>query len=363
MKLWEGKNEWFVWWAGLVGLTLIYWLKITASPNLQTTFDSEQYIALAQKLMYGSSWWQSGQINAYGQVFVPYAPAYPVCISVVSFITGLSAIWASKWVGYACLIGLFRVVGSSNPGMLLPCWILLVSDATMHIFTHTWAEGLMITGFVLCVLRYNQHFAITLLAGVTAICCRSAAAVGGLGLLTSSVFTRTGSRNLNIIIIIGLGLLIQYIGYEGTHSSLFTGGVREAAITGWSLIDLLRVVGQSLAVFKMTDGANSIAVHFCQGLVFFSFLRYVSKSDYQNNHHISLTLLTGGLFYLALSMVTTQFYVLAEGLDVRLFYPGALLATIGIFHTRKFTALKTTHNLVIMAAITLLHLPWRWLLG
>ncbi len=118
------------------------------NPNHYTTIDSAYYLESARNLLDGNGYTmlENGHLN-WNSTF---PPGYPVLIALVSRMTGIPVLWASKLVNLissAVLIGLFCRWYGAQKAIFFSC--LLLTGPFLKLWAHTWSEPLFL--LLLCV--------------------------------------------------------------------------------------------------------------------------------------------------------------------------------------------------------------------
>lgn len=227
------------------GLAGLIWL----NPNHFTTVDSGYYLQSATNLLAGR-----GYVVRDAGRFVwngTFPIGYPVLIAFVAKLTGLSVLWASKWVNYT-VVGVsawlwIRRLGAERAIWPLSVWAL---GGFLRIGVHTWSETVFLVGlaeWVWCLRGLLQsptnRRALTLLAlGYGLFLTRyvggcvfslTALLAGAMGtrpvwvqqLLTVPV-TRPAAVRLRWATVAGVVLVGAYLGMNYVRSGTALGGER-----------------------------------------------------------------------------------------------------------------------------------------
>lgn len=146
-------------------LLLVIWLgysvfifhqSITDSEGFITS-DSAHYLQLAQNILNGDGLSTANYVEGMSTYFATWPVGYPVLIAVVSFITGLSVVWAAKVVNILCLgFCLFILKQLFNERSVHIALIFFISTFTA-MFTYTWSEVPFLLGLLWLVFALVNY--------------------------------------------------------------------------------------------------------------------------------------------------------------------------------------------------------------
>lgn len=143
-----------------IGLLLIWLLQCGLvlsiaylNPNHFTTVDSGYYLASATNILQGNGHRYAENYRLVWNSIFPMG--YPVVIALISFLSGLSVLWASKVVNVLAS-GVLLVLAwrwfNPNRAILLGCILLL--GQFIKLWAHTWSEPL----FLCLLLAWAYYF-------------------------------------------------------------------------------------------------------------------------------------------------------------------------------------------------------------
>jgi hypothetical protein len=146
------------------------------NPNHFTTVDSGYYLESATNILQGNGhrFTENGRL-VWNSIF---PMGYPASISLISFLTGLSVLWASKVVNLlasAVLLLLMNRWFKPNKALLLGCILLL--GQFVKLWAHTWSEPLFLTilfAWTYCFFNLPKHYWTIFLLGTALILVRYA---------------------------------------------------------------------------------------------------------------------------------------------------------------------------------------------
>lgn len=173
MKLGDNTHSILILW----GIHCILVLGICAiNPNHFTTIDSGYYLQSAQNILNGNGYsiLENGSYN-WNSTF---PPGYSVLISIVSFLTSLPVLWASKVLNLLISgIWFWQLKKWYGKDRALFTGSLLLFGSFVKLWCHTWSEPLFIVllfNWVRVFFSYREKFLTALLLGASLLSVRYA---------------------------------------------------------------------------------------------------------------------------------------------------------------------------------------------
>ena len=192
------------------------------NPNHFTTIDSGYYLESATHLLRGEgyTYTEGGQLVWNGV----FPPGYPATISLVSLLTGLSVLWASKVVNLVAG-GIFLFLVNhwfGDRAVRIGCVLLL--GQFVKLWAHTWSEPLfLVILFSWAYLFFNsQRVWLIFILGILLILVRYAGVfIIPLSLVVAFLdIRRKEYPNAKSRALLGLGWLVGFLSYLYLNHSL-----------------------------------------------------------------------------------------------------------------------------------------------
>jgi len=149
-----------------IGLALIFFIysafilfQSVYDENGFITSDSAHYLQLAQNILNGDGLSTANYVEGMSTYFATWPIGYPVLIAIISFLTGLSVVWASKLVNIICVGLCFVLLKRLFADRTLPVVFVFFISTFTALFAYTWSEVPFLLGMlwlVFSIVRYIE---------------------------------------------------------------------------------------------------------------------------------------------------------------------------------------------------------------
>ena len=352
--------------------------------------DSMRYLEISQNLVDGNGFLytsdhQSATAMPSARVFPATWPlAYPICIFLISKITGVTVFWSSKLLGIlmiGLIIVLFRILFQEKAYVYS---LIFLFSSFLEIFSYTWSEGLFIFFLVLFsmsiyrLLLYQNNLLLisfsllssSLIMFLTRyIGAFSLIIMGLLGIYLLLIKKDLLRSSLLIsVTIISFIIMIAYLYNNYLLTGLITGRQRfiEPEPIIHYLFTTLWVLTTEINILSINTGVKGPILLLLQfiiiGFIVFKNKKIIfDKNNYINNKNELLCPLVFsliGLFYLFVIISIRFLGFRIDALGFRLLAPGTLLLFIALIKYIDIRSKKIIFHIFIKALFILTLCSW-----
>ncbi|HKK41366.1 MAG TPA: hypothetical protein VJ963_03070 [Bacteroidales bacterium] len=328
-----------------MGLCIIILLNTYTNPNGCISPDSSYYLRLSRNLVLHEGFYIPDYSAYDGKSFFAIWPVgYPVMIFIMSKLTGLGIVWASKVLNMlliGCVLMIFSYLFKENAH-----WAALIfyTDANISIFSYTWSEGAFIV-FLICtsLTLYKsietggkpKWLVALLLSGTALFLTRYIGLISVIIIGISSLVVMYRRRwflsfKLLAVSLLQLLIILLYLYHNKLTTGFITGGLRTLQTESDETLfrQLLSAFKEAIILIRW-----NIPVLLISGLLMITGIIYLFRKrskELTAHKGIWKYLLLSGIVYL-LSIVSIRWFYSIEPLNYRFMAPGMFLVLLAFF--------------------------------